>query len=904
MNQTADKENIIMYWRNSLVDGYRLQELECEIEVDKEAVQNGNIGPEKYALIKSMYKEAMRAVKERGKEAATSKDGLNVLVCPVKLSKKFTHYQENTAGGQKELIPLWIPAVITPEGQLKPRENQFPWIARNLLEPTTQKGVTIGDIEDVEKFLTAHGQDKIWESWQSLWTFAGEMLKAMPDGELSLPRYAVVSENSYIMPDVEARGAAMNAIQVLDYIIDTKTVPPLLSRYAALDEVPVKPEMDKDDYISAMKKHIGQMNGEFPLSGSQRESLYYYLALGNGEILAVNGPPGTGKTTLMHSLIATEWVSAAVKQTEPPIIVTASSNNQAVTNMIDSFGKVAGNSKGILSERWLPGIESYGLYCPSGSASKNQENSKYQQATPGDNSFPAQNGFPARVEEADFIDNAEKYYLEKYNEFTGRPVISVKDAVAQLHQDLVCTIIQEIVKEVDKQKEYSQAIGIAEDTLKMARETYGIAPDEDILSKLKDIGAEYRAQKVQLQQEYDSIQEKLRFANDQYIDMIQLSNVTREQENQGSSILSRILCALKIKNKKAQLPDLMLRVLNRMEDEVASISESKRETAEKLKQKEAQLKTLEQDIEAIIEIQAALKTGEVSQLESMLEKHDINERYEAFLLATHYWEGRWLLEVRKMQDIAAKKIYLSPAQKVVNKWRRYAMLTPAIVSTLYVTPRLFTAWHREGEYLEAEPLLESIDLLIIDEAGQVPPELAAASLALAKKAVIVGDVLQIEPIYNITRFVDQGNLIRHGVIQNRDEYSKVQPMSASGGNAMAVAQKACPYWLTDVNGKQYPKRGMFLSEHRRCLDTIIDFCNQLAYGGQLIPMRGDEILPGALQQFNYMHIDGISSRAGSSRKNEKEAAAILDWLLLNRDYIVQKYGAGERPVKELVRRKG
>ena len=163
----------------------------------------------------------------------------------------------------------------------------------------------------------------------------------------------------------------------------------------------------------------------------------------------------------------------------------------------------------------------------------------------------------------------------------------------------------------------------------------------------------------------------------------------------------------------------------------------------------------------------------------------------------------------------------------------------------------------------------------------------------------MGDVLQIEPVYSVTRYVDQGNLIRQGIINDRSGYAEAHSkgIASSGGSVMAVCHRACPYWPSYDNGEKYPDRGMFLREHHRCLDRLISFCNQLAYGGRLVPLRGNDTKPGGLPQFCYLDVYGKSVRSGSSRKNEKEANAILDWLLMNRNRIQDTYG---KPLKNLV----
>src|SRR5690606_11632117 len=143
-------------------------------------------------------------------------------------------------------------------------------------------------------------------------------------------------------------------------------------------------------------------------------------------------------------------------------------------------------------------------------------------------------------------------------------------------------------------------------------------------------------------------------------------------------------------------------------------------------------------------------------------------RFPLFLLATHYWEGRWLLEMEKalpaIQKVQQNGRGGNDRSMAVPMWSRRMMLTPCAVSTFATLPRKMTCRDNASGSYRTEYLFNHIDLLIVDEAGQVLPEVAGPSFGWAKRALVIGDIQQIEPISTLTAAVDTGNLIEAGLL--------------------------------------------------------------------------------------------------------------------------------------------
>lgn len=275
-------------------------------------------------------------------------------------------------------------------------------------------------------------------------------------------------------------------------------------------------------------------------------------------------------------------------------------------------------------------------------------------------------------------------------------------------------------------------------------------------------------------------------------------------------------------------------------------------------------------------------------IRSGLENLDTSRRFSLLSLATHYWEARWLTEVprliraNELSGRSRSKSYLSKSQ-----WQIRSMLTPCLVSTFSMAPEFFGNSNENGKQSNV------IEILIADEAGQVSPDIAGATFSLATKAIVIGDTQQLEPVWSVISPTDQGNLEKFGLLapNNQEQLLKLESsgIMASCGNLMSRALITCK--IGEKN-----QSGVFLSEQRRSVPKIVAFANELSYNGKLVPIR-KELSERTLPAFGYLHVRGLSERAGRSRKNSIEAKEILNWLIANQEKICQAY---QKKITEIV----
>lgn len=787
---------------------------------------------------------------------------------------------------RRVLLPVGVFVRVASNGTLTP-SNKRPWIPREWLAPNQSATDPIGDYVDLDAFLTLNPYEGI-VGWQQLVAYCCHMLAAVVGYPLSsnaensmqaaLPLHAMpihpdfeMSGQSLLQLEPNVVGAKANILKVLNNLRDSTEYPPLYQRFCAEQSPTLIPHQDLQYQTAVAKGHLGQMTGEFPLSPKQRNALHHFLAQQHGEILAVNGPPGTGKTTLLRSVVANLWSEAALAQGEPPLIVAASNNNQAVTNILESFAKV--DEEGLtesLKGRWLPEIDSYGLYCCS--SSKVNVHNPYMYLG------PKGEGCMESWHTREYLDRAKEYFLTCANQWLNGQAVVISQVQEQLHQALLQT--------------------------KQAIET-GITLLEQVQNNAREIDLRHGG--------LDSLHEQITEAMQRHDYAKAHYNRTKSQLDEmyslweRRSVWSRLLMWLPPlkrheQRKSARLLNSWELFQNDRSDYAVEILLNQRiqQAHRERQQSEGQLNQLQQVVavyqEATQDLTNWIETNRPAQLFSRsLEEqvHEVNDRslrFTLFKLATHYWEARWLTEFEGFLS-RGDKDKKSP-WKLRRKLRRLAKLTPCFVSTFYMIPSTFMAYEMRDNCWRDIPLFDEIDLLIVDEAGQAVPDVAAASFTLAKRALIVGDTDQIEPVWSIPAYVDRANLELYGLLNEQYDYDDFWQQSgllASSGSVMGLAQRQCFYHQFSSL-----QRGLYLTEHRRCYDPIVGYCNTMVYEGVLEPLRGFPKQPVPWGTFAMVATASSSRSYGGSRGNPGEADHIAEWLNAERSNILD-YARQQNP---------
>jgi hypothetical protein len=633
-------------------------------------------------------------------------------------------------------------------------------------------------------------------------------------------------------------------------------------------------------------------------------------------ILAVNGPPGTGKTTLLRDIVAhvvTErakimatfddpedafentnlrikrgnaflWLYKLDERLRGFEIVVASSNNKTVENVSAELPGIEAVATDAFTEGYFKTVsdtllerETWGLIAAVLGNAANRarfrqqfwwdENvglSRYLQHASGTPTMTSVTG-----------EDGKKYDRPPLIVTNERPPSDKTEALNRWH-----TARKKFLSaEKKSQKILSDAARAAE--LPQLRQNA-----EDTLSKLEaDLGSLSEYMK-QLKDELQTAEGEKRSANEEFEEaQLTLQGIVRAKP----ALFSRLFHRKAYREWKTQYAGATQRFHKATKNQQA--------TTERQEEKERAANSVRHEITAAkskstrVKEEALALTAELEELQLSLGGTLINRRYFEGNHRERQLASPWLnaaasrardtlfetaMELhRAFIDVAAKPLrhnlgllmdsfgvrsFGSPEKDAIIPylWSSLFLTVPVVSTTFASVGRMFG---------RLEP--NALGWLLIDEAGQALPQAAVGAVMRCKRAVVVGDPLQIEPIVVLPGQLTEAICREFKIDETR--------FNAPSASAQTLADAATPCFSSFETKTGSREVGVPLLVHRRCADPMFSISNSIAYENLMVQAKAPKqsCIMDILGPSAWHHIEG----EGQDKWCEVEGEQVLQMLL-------------------------
>ena len=595
------------------------------------------------------------------------------------------------------------------------------------------------------------------------------------------------------------------------------------------------------------------------------------LALGessDGGILAVNGPPGTGKTTLLRDVVAglvTERARAMAGFDDPGEafrhsgeklkagnawlhlyaldpklcgfeMLVASSNNKAVENVsaeLPSLGSIAEDAPNLryfktLSDT-LRDAESWGLVAAVLGNAGNR--SRFRQAFWWDDDrglrryLAAATGAPQVVEETD----------PATGETRRRPPRIVEAEEAPRDRD------EALRRWKAARKTFRHALRRSE---AMLRETEEV---RRLVERLPALARTLAEAEHEMSRRLAAVSEAMLAVADAERGLaegkaaLQEARVAHDRHGrERPGFLARLFRTARARSWSAterEGQDIVRRAGEVTAARSANVAVARREVEAA---EEATSSALGRQLDA----QKALSAAErrVEAVRDRVGLGVIDEQHFAHDHAERHVAAPWLDDaMHRLRDavfvtaVALHKAFLDAAAKPMRhnlgalmqvfsggtlRDEKRALLPDLWRSLFLVTPVVSTTFASVGRMLADLPD-EALGWLLIDEAGQAVPQAAVGALMRTRRAVVVGDPLQVEPVVTLPEALTEAICRRFGVDPDR--------FNAPVASVQTLADAATPF-MAEFPGREGSRAvGVPLLVHRRCAEPMFGISNAVAY---------------------------------------------------------------------------
>lgn len=595
------------------------------------------------------------------------------------------------------------------------------------------------------------------------------------------------------------------------------------------------------------------------------------------DIFSVNGPPGTGKTTLLKDIIASNIVERAAKFCES-------------NHVNDIFTKVVG-SDGISFYYTIPSdIAVYGMLVLS-SNNKAVENitlelpniSSVEEGTNGSTLFNPDSS-EQQVDLSCFAED-KKYQFVKSNEvyFTF-----LADCLAESNEqwglisarlgkksninkfmptlDVLSSDMSSIMRIPDTQIAFESAKKQFQDQYNFVKTLFDyVTVYEDNIQLIQELNLKTN----QLKEDVLSINEQLSKYDTLDDDLLQLIEHKNSIEsklieyNNQRSIFDKLWSATNWSILKAMGNPTLLSVieeettkLQTVKDQLIALHQLVNERESIINRKDGLLADIK-DIDGTIqkaekkqqELLGTLKTTSKDMIHCfddiasklISSDEDRAEAHTAFLYVCNYlnecrerllYDALQLQKAVVMSDAFKNNMKLlgqywgslSEKKKLQKNFDLDTIFPELLNSLMIAVPVISSTFAAVERFLINCKSESSLGTIIIDEAGQASPHMLVGALFRSQKAIVVGDPKQIEPVQTVQDlFVER--IGGEGIGKYRNKELSVQ--------SLADAQNPFAGIIKNLDGSE-SWVGCPLVIHRRCKDPMFTVSNELSYGGFMI----------------------------------------------------------------------
>ena len=595
------------------------------------------------------------------------------------------------------------------------------------------------------------------------------------------------------------------------------------------------------------------------------------------DIFSVNGPPGTGKTTLLKDIIANNIVERAAKFCES-------------NHVNDIFKKVVGRDGTSFYYTIPSDIAVYGMLVLS-SNNKAVENitlelpniSSVKAGTNGSTLFNPEFSDQqvdlscfAKDEKYKYVKSSEVYFTfladrlaesntqwglisarlgKKSNINTFIPALNV------LSSDM-----SSIMRMPSAQDAFEGAKRQFQAQYKLVKTLFAyVTTYEENTQSIQELKLKIN----QLQEEVISIDEQLSkydTLNDDLMQLIEHKNSIETkliEYNNQQSIFDKLWHATNWSILRAMGNPTLLSVIEEETTKLQTVKDQLTALHQLVNERESIINTKDSLLADIKEIDGTIQKAEKIQQEIlgtlkssgkdtihcfddiesklMLSDEDRVEAHTAFLYVCNYlnecrerllYDALQLQKAVVMSDAFRKNMKLLSLywgslsdRKKLQKNFDLDMIFPALLNSLMIAvPVISSTFAAVERFLINCKSESSLGTIIIDEAGQASPHMLVGALLRAQKAIVIGDPKQIEPVQTVQDlFVEK--IGGKGLGKYRSKELSVQ--------SLADAQNPFAGIIKNLDGSE-SWVGCPLVIHRRCKDPMFTVANELSYGGFMI----------------------------------------------------------------------